>query len=71
MFEDIFDFDFDFGLDGIEIAIGCGLYAVMLVVIWFFNAFMFTWDMPIKTKILLSVLMLPITFGIIIGMRDR
>ncbi len=47
------------------------LYILVVVIIWIFNAGMMTWDMPIKTKILASIFMIPITYLIVNGMAGQ
>ena len=56
----------EFNFEPITLGIAGVLYAVVLILIWVFNAFMMSWDMPIKIKIILSLFMLPITYLIVI-----
>ena len=61
------EFDFEpltLGLFGV-------FYILILVVIWVFNALMFTWNMPVRTKILLSIIMLPMTYMMIVWQKNR
>ena len=58
----------EFNFEPIILGITGVLYIVILILIWRFNSLMFTWDMPVKAKILASIFMLPITYLIVNGM---
>lgn len=58
-------------LEPITIWLTVGLYIVVVICIWAFKAFMFTWDMPVKTKIYLSVIMLPMTYFMVVLQKNR
>ena len=55
----------------ITLALTGGFYIVCVFLIWYFNAGMMTWDMPVRTKIILTIAMLPITYVVIIWQKNR
>ncbi len=55
----------------LTIGLTAGFYIACLGLIWYLNAGMVTWDMPIKTKIMLSVAMLPLCYGMIVWQKNR